>query len=75
MFLKPLFFASKGIPHVKYEKKNYRQCPFLYFFHIIEPNLAQILPQDHTHFDFFCPVSSEICWGIQLILITSIGIK
>ena len=25
----------------------------LLFFHNIGPNLAQILPQDHTQFDFF----------------------
>ena len=74
MFVKPLFFALKGIPHVKYEE-NYPQCPFLYFFHNIGPNFAQILQQDHTQFDFFCLVSSEICKVIQLILITLIGIQ
>ena len=34
-------------------KKNYWQCPFLYFFHNIGPNVAQILSQGHTQFDFF----------------------
>ena len=37
MFAKPLLFALKGIPHAKYENS---------------PNLVQILPQDHTHFNF-----------------------
>ena len=60
MFVKPLFCALKGIPHAKYEKKL-SIMPILYFFHNVGPNLAQILPQDHTQFDFFCLVSSEIC--------------
>ena len=60
MFVKPLFLALKCIPHVKYEKKLLI-IPISLFFHNIGPNLAQILPQDHTHFDFFCLVSSEIC--------------
>ena len=44
------------------------------FYHKNGPNLAQILPQDHTHW-FFLLVSNEICLGIQLILITLIGIQ
>ena len=61
MFVKPLFFALKGIPNVKYEKKAIDNNHFFTFFHNIWPNLAQILPQGHTHFDFFCLVSNEIC--------------
>ena len=61
MFVKPLFFALKGIPHVKYEKKTIDKAHFFTFFRNTGPTLAQILPQDHTHFDFFCLVSSEIC--------------
>ena len=56
MFVQTLFFALKCIPHAKYEKKLLIincECAFLYFFHNIEPNLAQILSQDHIHFDFF----------------------
>ena len=54
MLAQPLLFALKGIPHVKYEKKPIdNACFFFYFFHNIGPNLGQILPQDHTHFDFF----------------------
>ena len=60
MFVKPLFFAFKGIPLVKYEKKLSIMLISL-LFHNIGPNLAQILTEDHTHFDFFCLVSSEIC--------------
>ena len=52
MFVKPILFALKGIPHVKYEKKTIDNGLFLYFFHNIGTNLAQILPQDHTHFYF-----------------------
>ena len=61
MFVKPLFCALKGIPHAKYEKKAIDNAHFFIFFHNIGPNLAQILPKDHTQFDFFCLVSSEIC--------------
>ena len=48
-------FCLKGIPHVKYEKKTYQKCMFLYFFcniRLIWP--IKCCPQDHTHFDFFC---------------------
>ena len=53
MFVQSLLFALKGIPYVKYEKKTIDNGRFFTFFHNIGPNLAQISPQDHTHFDFF----------------------
>ena len=40
-------------------KKTYWQCQFLYFFVNITSNLAQILPQDHNHFDFFCSLPTK----------------
>ena len=61
MFVQPLFFALNGIPQVKYEKKLSIMPISLLFIHNIGPNLAQILPQDHCQFDFFCLVSSEKC--------------
>ena len=61
MFVQPLLSASKGISHVKYEKKLLIM-PFLYFFHNIGPNLAQILPQDHTHFTFFVYFPMKYVW-------------
>ena len=33
MFVKPLIFATKGIPHVKYEKKLIDNACFFTFFH------------------------------------------
>ena len=54
MILQPLFFALKGNPQVKYEKKTNDIASFFTFFDNIGHNLAQILPQDHTQFDFFC---------------------
>ena len=35
-------------------KKTIDNAHFSTFFHNIGPNLSQIFPQDHTHFDFFC---------------------
>ena len=32
MFVKPLFFALKGIPHVKYEKKPIDNAHFFFIF-------------------------------------------
>ena len=61
MILQPLFFALKGIPPVNYEKKPNDIAVFLYNFHNVGPNLAKILPQNHTHFNFFLLVSNEIC--------------
>ena len=49
-YLYTLLFALNGTTHVKYEKNL---CLFLYLFHNTGLNLAQILPQDHTHFEFF----------------------
>ena len=36
------------------KKKTIDKCLFLYLFHNIGPNLAQIFPQDHTYFGLFC---------------------
>ena len=44
MFVKPLFFALKGIPHVKYEKKAIDNAHFFTFF----TTLGLIWPK-------FCP--------------------
>ena len=75
MVLQPLLFALRGIPQVKYEKilGNDNAC-FFTFFHNIGPNLAQILPQTTPTSIFFLLVSNEICYGMQLILKTLIGI-
>ena len=48
---------------------------FFTFFHNIVHNLAQILPQGHTQFDFFLLVSNEVGLGIQLILNSLIRIQ
>ena len=45
-----LLFALKGTSHVKYEKTLLIMNVSIPFFW---PNLAQILLQDPTHFDFF----------------------
>ena len=38
--------------------------PVSLLFHNIGHNLAQILPQDHTQFDFFCWFSMKyVNWG------------
>ena len=75
MVLQPLLLALKGNPQVKYAKKpNDIACFFRYFCHNIGYNLAQILPQDHTQFDFLV-FSNEVCYGIQLILKNMIGIQ
>ena len=47
-------FALKGITHVKYERNLLIMLVFFTFFHKIDSNLAQILPQDDTYIDFFC---------------------
>ena len=41
-------------------KETYWQCQFLYFFHNIGSNFAQILPQDHTYFDFFAGLEYNV---------------
>ena len=53
-FFFPYFFPLKGIPHVKYEKNLLIMPVSLLFSQHWGPNLAQILPQDHIHFDLFC---------------------
>ena len=74
MVLQRLLLALKGNPQVRYEK-NFMILPVFLLFHNTGHNLAQILPQDHTQFDFFLLVSDELCQGIQLILKTLIGIQ
>ena len=61
MFGQPFIFALKGILHVKYEKNLLIMLVSLIIFHNIGLNLAQILSEDHTHFEFFILVSNEIC--------------
>ena len=51
MFVQPLLFAFKVFPI--WNMKKPIDNPFFYFFHNIGANLAQIFPQDHTHFDIF----------------------
>ena len=51
----------------KKRKKTIDNASFFTFFHNSGPNLAQILPQVHTHF-----FAGFQCYGIQLILITLI---
>ena len=41
-------------------KKIIDNSNFLYFFHNLGPNLAQILPQDNTHFIFFAGFQRNI---------------
>ena len=60
MFVQPFMFALKGILHVKYEENLLIMLVSLVFFHNIGPNLAQILPEDHTYFEFFILVFHEI---------------
>ena len=38
-----------------------RKCFSLDRLHSIGHSLAQILHQDHTGFDFFVPISNEVC--------------
>ena len=45
------------------------------FFHNIGPNFAQILPQRPHPLSLFLLISNEICWGIQLTLITCVAIQ
>ena len=70
MFVQPLLLALKCIPHAKYEKNLLIMPVSLLFFHNIGPNLAQILPQDHTHFILF--FFAVFQWNM---LGDSIGIK
>ena len=53
MVLEPLLFTLKGIPQNKIWKKPNDIACFFTFFYNIGHNLAQILPQNHTRFDFF----------------------
>ena len=65
--------VNVAIPHSEYEK-NPMKYQFLCFYEI-GPNLTQILserPQPHY---FFWLISNEICWGIQLKLITCVAIQ
>ena len=68
-------FHFKRYSPCKIWKKPIDNVLFLYFFHNIGLNLVQILPQDHTRFDFFCWFLIKYANGIQLILITLIGIQ
>ena len=52
-------FLLKIVPHVKYER-NLLIMPVSLLFHNIGPNFAQILPQDHTHFDFFAGLEYNV---------------
>ena len=70
IFLQPLLFAFKCIPHPKYEKNSIGIQVFFLFFHNIGPNLVQILPQRLHSIYFFWLISNEICYGTQLTLIT-----
>ena len=56
-------------------KKNPIEIPVTLFFHNIGPNLTQILSQRPHPLYFLCLISSEICQGIQLILITCVAIQ
>ena len=49
MFVQPMLSALKNILNVKI----FPIMPISLLFSKIEPDLAQILPQDHTHFEFF----------------------
>ena len=51
MFVQPLLLALKCFPHAKYEKKLFIMPVSL--LQNTGPNLAHILPQEHTHFVFF----------------------
>ena len=74
MVLQPLLLALKSNPQVKHEKTLMILLVSL-LFHNIGHNLAQILPQGHTQFDFFLLVSNEVGLGIQLILNSLIRIQ
>ena len=50
-FTMTTFCFKRHFPSKIWKKQWY--CLFLYYFHNIGHNLAQILPQDHTWFDFF----------------------
>ena len=71
-FSEPLLLACKCIPHTKYEKSTI-EIPVSLFFHNIGPNLVQLLPQRPHPRYFFWLIFSEICKGIQLILITCVA--
>ena len=58
VFVQLLLLTLICIPCAKYEKNLLIMPIFLLFFHSIGPNLAQILPQDHTHFVFLLLVSN-----------------
>ena len=65
--------VNVAIPHSKYEK-NPMKYQFLCFYKI-GPNLTQILSQRPQPLYFFWLISNEICWGIQLKLITCVAIQ
>ena len=55
MFLEPLFFALKGIPHVKYEKKAIDNAHFFTFFTTLGLILPKFCPKATPTITIFCP--------------------